>query len=94
MEIRASDSLTYSFVVPIGNEEQALPELGRRLAAVLDRLEAPGEVVLVDDGSEDRSLQLMKGHQIATAAGLHVASGAAVVVIDGDLQGPPEVTRR
>jgi len=109
MEVRSGSSPTYSFVVPICNEEQTLPELGRRLAAVLDRLDAPGEVIFVDDGSEDRSLELMAdlnardprfrivelsrnfGHQLAITAGLDVASGDAVVVMDGDLQDPPEV---
>jgi glycosyltransferase involved in cell wall biosynthesis len=66
-------------------------------------------VILVDDGSSDRSYELMAaaheddarfkvlrlsrnfGHQIAVTAGLDAASGDAVIVMDADLQDPPEV---
>jgi glycosyltransferase involved in cell wall biosynthesis len=99
----------YSIVVPIFNEEETLPELTRRLAALFDRLDGPAEVIYVDDGSTDRSYELMRearegdprfklirfsrnfGHEMATTAGLDMASGAAAVMMDGDLQDPPEV---
>jgi polyisoprenyl-phosphate glycosyltransferase len=101
--------VTYSFVVPVFNERDVLPELGRRLSAVLDALDGSGEVVLVDDGSTDGSHELLRelnqrdgrfkalrlsrnfGHQVAIAAGLDHAAGHAVIIIDGDLQDPPEV---
>src|SRR5690606_17132938 len=69
------------------------------------------EVILVDDGSKDRSLEMLRqmaaqepryrvvsfgrnfGHQIAISAGLDMAEGDAVVVMDADLQDPPEVVR-
>ncbi len=100
---------TYSFVVPVHNEEQILPELAMRLQAVLSRLDGSAEVILVDDGSRDGSLALMHGihgrdsrfrivelsrnfgHQLAITAGLDYAQGRAVVVMDADLQDPPEV---
>lgn len=99
----------YSFVVPILNEEDTLHELVRRLQAVMDSLAEPSEVVLVDDGSTDRSFDLMLelhrsdprikalrltrnfGHQMAITAGLDHAVGRAVIIMDGDLQDPPEV---
>ena len=99
----------YSFVLPVYNEEETLPELRRRLAAILDRLDGPAEVVLVDDGSSDRTPELLDeinavdprfkvvhlsrnfGHQLAVTAGLDFASGDAVIVMDADLQDPPEV---
>ena len=99
----------YSFVVPIYNEEANLPELYRRLSAVMNRLDGASELVLVDDGSRDRSILLLRdlhqqdsrvsylsfarnfGHQIAVTAGLNFASGEAVVVMDADLQDPPEL---
>ena len=99
----------YSFVVPIFNEEETLPELERRLTAVLDRLDGDAEVLLVDDGSVDRSAELLLdlnrrdprfkvlrftrnfGHQMAITAGLDHARGEAVIIMDGDLQDPPEV---
>ncbi len=100
---------TYSFVVPVCDEEDALPELYRRLSAVAHRLDGDCEFVLVDDGSTDRSRERMVelrehdprvkllflarnfGHQIAISAGLDFASGDAVVILDADLQDPPEV---
>jgi dolichol-phosphate mannosyltransferase len=99
----------YSFVVPIYNEEETLPELERRLGAVLDQLDGEAEVIFVDDGSFDRSADLIDdlnardprfkvvrftrnfGHQIAITAGLDYASGDATIVMDGDLQDPPEL---
>jgi dolichol-phosphate mannosyltransferase len=99
----------YSFVIPVCNERDTLDELRRRLAAVLDQLDGPAEVILVDDGSTDGSFEAMLalherderfkairlsrnfGHQIALTAGLDYAVGRAVVVMDADLQDPPEV---
>ena len=101
--------LQYSVVVPVFNEEETLPELTRRLGELLDRLDGPAEVIYVDDGSTDRSYELMLaahgddprfktirlsrnfGHEMATTAGLDAAAGSAVVVMDADLQDPPEV---
>lgn len=99
----------YSFVVPIYNEQQTLPELHRRLRETMDRLDGPAEAVLVNDGSRDGSYALLLdiaahdervrvvdlsrnfGHQIAVTAGIDHTRGEAVVVMDGDLQDPPEV---
>jgi len=100
---------TYSFIVPVFNEEATLMELYRRLSAVMDSLDGTVELVLVDDGSHDRSLAMMRdlhehdrrvcylsfarnfGHQIAVTAGLNFARGQAIVVLDADLQDPPEL---
>ena len=99
----------YSLVIPLFNEQAVLPLLLERLDALLDQLDGPGEVILVDDGSRDatgviaarraagdpryRYLALSRnfGHQIAITAGMEHAAGAAVVVMDADLQDPPEV---
>jgi glycosyltransferase involved in cell wall biosynthesis len=100
---------TYSFVIPIYNEQETLPELARRLQAVMEDLDGEAEAILVDDGSSDRSHELLLdlherdprfkvvrlarnfGHQVAITAGLDVAGGDAVVIMDGDLQDPPEL---
>lgn len=98
-----------SVVVPVHNEETNLPILLGRLRDVLDRMEGgPHQIVLVDDGSTDRTWEILEGqaradarivalglsrnfgHQAALTAGLDYASGDAVVVMDGDLQDPPE----
>jgi glycosyltransferase involved in cell wall biosynthesis len=103
-----------SLVLPILDEQEVLPELDRRLRATLADL--PGvngawEVIFVDDGSRDRSRELLGalaaseprykviclsrnfGHQMAITAGIDRAEGEAVVVMDADLQDPPEVVR-
>ena len=101
--------MTYSVVAPVYNESATLPHFYRRVSAVLEALDAPYELILVDDGSRDTSLEIMRslraddprvkilsfsrnfGHQIAISAGIDAAKGDAVVVIDSDLQDPPEV---
>lgn len=100
-----------SLILPVFNEEAVIPELGRRLAEFLSQLDLEHEVVFVDDGSHDRSRELLTalceqnpnyklvsfsrnfGHQLAITAGVDYARGDAVVVMDADLQDPPEVVR-
>jgi polyisoprenyl-phosphate glycosyltransferase len=99
----------YSIVVPIFNEQETVLEMHRRMAAMMDGLDGPAELILVNDGSRDGSISLLKqladqdprvkvlsfsrnfGHQVAITAGIDYAAGDAVVVIDADLQDPPEV---
>jgi len=49
-----------SVVIPVYNEEESLPRLIDRLRPVMEGLKRPYEVVFVDDGSRDRSLELLK----------------------------------
>lgn len=104
-----AEKVVYSFVIPLFNEEAVLPILFHRLDRIMERLDGPAEVILVDDGSSDagsifaaarakddpryRYIALSRnfGHQIAITAGLDAAAGAAVVIMDADLQDPPEV---
>ena len=98
-----------SLAIPIYNEEDVLPELLERTRAVLDRTPGgPHEIVFVDDGSRDRTPDLLRaaaaedprivvvrlsrnfGHQRALSAALDHVTGDAVLVMDGDLQDPPE----
>lgn len=99
----------YSIVAPVFNEAETLPEFYRRTKAVMDQLDGECELVLVFDGSRDRSPEIGRalrdkdprikiinfsrnfGHQVAISAGIDYAEGAAVVIIDSDLQDPPEV---
>ena len=99
----------YSLIVPIYNEEEIIPELYRRLSAVMNRMDGPVELILINDGSRDRSLQLLRelhqkdpricylsfarnfGHQIAVTAGLNFVRGKVIVILDADLQDPPEL---
>jgi undecaprenyl-phosphate 4-deoxy-4-formamido-L-arabinose transferase len=49
-----------SVVIPVFNEEATLPALFPRLYAALDALKRPYEIILVDDGSRDRSMELLR----------------------------------
>lgn len=98
-----------SIVVPLYNEESNIIEFYKRTRTVFDRLNYEYEIIFVDDGSRDRTLDLLKelasrddavkivsfsrnfGHQAAFTAGLNFTKGDAVVLIDGDLQDPPEL---
>jgi len=98
-----------SVAIPVYNEEAVVPELLRRTRAVLDAIPGgPHQIVVVDDGSSDRTWELLEtaaeedsrlvvialsrnfGHQTALGAALNYVSGDVTVVMDGDLQDPPE----
>jgi dolichol-phosphate mannosyltransferase len=99
----------YSIIAPCYNEEGVIPELHRRISQVMEQTGESWELVLVNDGSRDRTPELMRqlhthdprvkvvdfarnfGHQLAVTAGLDYARGDAVIIIDADLQDPPEV---
>ena len=101
--------VNYSVIVPMFNEEEVIEHTYSRLKAVMDTTEKPYELIFVNDGSRDRTAQIMKaigeqdpnvrfidfsrnfGHQIAISAGMDYAGGDAIIVIDADLQDPPEV---
>lgn len=97
-----------SVVIPVYNEEGNLRALYKRLSTVLSSLTADFEMIFVNDGSTDNSIEIIRelsqdkkvkyldfsknfGHQIAAFAGLEHATGNAVVIIDADLQDPPEL---
>ena len=100
---------TLSVVAPCYNEQDVLPEFVRRVAAVLDGIGGTAEIVLVDDGSRDRTWEVMTevaaqdsrvvavrlmrnhGHQLALTAGLSLCRGERILIIDADLQDPPEL---
>ena len=98
-----------SVVVPAYNEGESLREFHARLATVFDKLDLPGDVIYVDDGSRDDTYAVMCalretdarvatlklsrnfGKELALTAGLDQVDADAVVVIDADLQDPPEL---
>ncbi len=104
-----SIDIRYSIVIPVYNEEVVLCQTYQRLKQVMDTTRESYELIFVNDGSSDHTLEMIKsiraqdedvklisfsrnfGHQIAITAGMDYASGAAVVVIDADLQDPPEL---
>jgi dolichol-phosphate mannosyltransferase len=99
-----------SVVIPCYNEREGIRETHRRVSNVLNALESYRyEILYVDDGSSDGTLDVLReiasgdpavrvvgltrnfGHQFAVTAGLADAMGEAVVLMDADLQDPPEV---
>ena len=98
-----------SVVVPCYDEEDALPELHRRVTAVCAELGRSFELILVDDGSRDRTWPVLvdltgrdphvvavklsrnHGHQLALTAGLSLCRGNWILILDADLQDPPEL---
>lgn len=99
-----------SIVVPCFNEEESLPALIDRVSAVCHSAASGDyEIVLVNDGSRDRTWAVITdlteklpqvvgvnlarnyGHQIALSAGLQICRGDRVMVMDADLQDPPEL---
>jgi glycosyltransferase involved in cell wall biosynthesis len=102
--------LALSVVAPCFNEEAVVPELHRRVTAACRNVVGDDyEIVLVNDGSSDRTWAIMQklaaddghvvavdlsrnhGHQLALSAGLSLARGERILIIDADLQDPPEL---
>lgn len=99
----------YSVVAPVFNEQEIITKFYERVRDVMVGLGEPWELILVNDGSRDESLNKMTqiaaedenvkvinfarnfGHQIAVTAGIDFATGQAIILIDADLQDPPEV---
>jgi polyisoprenyl-phosphate glycosyltransferase len=98
-----------SIVVPVYNEEGNLQALYARLKEILDNSSISFEIIFVDDGSSDRSLEVISqiakvdnrvryssfsrnfGHEAASSCGFGMAKGKAAVLMDADLQDPPEI---
>ncbi|MDO5018407.1 MAG: glycosyltransferase family 2 protein [Lagierella massiliensis] len=96
-----------SFVIPVFNEEETLDILNKRLNKVILSLNMDYEILYIDDGSSDNSLNIIKklatkniryisfsrnfGKEAAILAGLQMSKGELVCLMDADLQHPPEL---
>lgn len=99
-----------SYVLPIYREEGNIDLLHERITAAVASIGADAELVFVNDGSPDGSLERLValsrrdprvivvdlarnfGHQVAVSAGIDHARGDAIIIMDADLQDPPEVS--
>ena len=97
-----------SILCPCYNEEKSLQALYSRIVPVMDKTHEDFEIIFVDDGSVDSTLNILKnfadrdkrvkviefsrnfGIEAALTALLNYASGDCAVIIDADLQHPPE----
>ena len=96
--------------MPLYNEEAVFNTLIQRLESVINGTKFSCEVILINDGSSDKTAELIKlicekdnrftgillsrnhGHQLAVSAGLaNVRGKKGAMIIDGDLQDPPEL---
>ena len=100
-----------SIVVPMYYEEEVVNECYKRLTKEMIDNKFNYELIFINDGSKDRTLELLKeialtdkkakiinfsrnfGHQAAVTAGIKISKGDAVVIIDADLQDPPELIK-
>lgn len=98
-----------SIVIPCYNEEAVIQHLKNRLKSFQTSIGVSTEIILVNDGSSDQTINLLVdwarqdstikivslarnfGHQIAVTAGMDHAKGDVCVIMDADLQDPPEV---
>lgn len=108
-EFSRSAAELLSVVVPVYNEREVLPLFCERLQQALGRLQMPHEILFVDDGSKDGSVDFLRllaisvptvkvialsrnfGKEAAVTAGFEHAAGDAVILLDADLQDPPEL---
>jgi len=100
-----------SIIIPVYNEEKNIPLVYGELKKVWEDLKEKYdyEIIFVDDGSEDESLQIIEdlksendkikfiqfsrnfGKEVATSAGINNAQGEGAILLDADLQHPPEL---
>lgn len=104
-----SDNYLISVVIPMYYEEAVARECYRRIKEVMTKNQLNHELIFVNDGSKDKTIDILKeianedkavkiidfarnfGHQNAVTAGVCHSKGDAVVIIDADLQDPPEL---
>ena len=108
-KIKPKKQQMISIIVPMYNEEEVIEIFYKRVTDVLLKIEYKTEILFVNDGSNDDSLDIVRrlqkddkrikyldlarnfGKELAMAAGIDYAKGDAIVVIDADLQDPPEL---
>ena len=98
-----------SLIIPCFNEQESIPVFYKEAKAVLEGMDTDYELLFVDDGSKDHTLEILRrlsredshvfylsfsrnfGKEAAMLAGMEQAQGDAIVIMDVDLQDPPEL---
>lgn len=98
-----------SVVIACYKDAESIPVMHNRLKKSLDSLNLKYEIIFVNDGSPDNTIEVLKeitnldvnvkgvthtrnfGSQSAFLSGMKISKGDAVVLLDGDLQDPPEL---
>ncbi|MDH6311888.1 glycosyltransferase involved in cell wall biosynthesis [Parabacteroides sp. PFB2-10] len=98
-----------ALIIPCYNEEMVIAEAYRRTKAVLDTIQNPTEIIFINDGSRDKTRELLEeiakkdaevkvihfsrnfGHQPAVTAGIHHCDADLAIILDADMQDPPEL---
>ncbi len=100
------DSVNYSFVVPLLNEEGNVKELHHRIVDAAQKMSGTFEIIFVDDGSTDKTVEIARtlspltlielrkrfGQTAGLDAGIKAARGKIIFTMDGDLQDDPAET--
>ena len=93
-----------SIIIPVYNEEENMALLHKKILAVVEKIGEPFEIIFVNDGSNDKTLEELKklkpikiinfrknfGQTAAIDAGIKSAKGEIIITMDGDLQNDPE----
>ena len=94
-----------SIAVPCYNEEESISLFYDELIKILDKIDEDFQIIFINDGSTDNTLGEIKklkdveyvsfsrnfGKEAALYAGLEYSKGDYVIVMDADLQDPPEL---
>ena len=99
-----------TILIPAYNEEESIPFFKKRIDELINKIkEYEFEILLINDGSSDETLNLIKkwreednrinyvdfsrnfGKETAMIAGFDYSTGDCVIIIDADLQDPPEL---
>lgn len=108
--MNSTEKKLLTILIPAYNEHEVLPLLYDRLSKLMDdQKKYDFEILFVNDGSKDDTLNIIKflrakdsrinyvnlsrnyGKEIAMAAGFDYVRGDALIIIDADLQDPPEI---
>jgi len=98
-----NNQIYYSFLVPVYNEQENVALVHQETKRAAEKLNRPFEIIFIDDGSTDKTLDILKGlipikiiqfgknfgQSAALDAGIKNAQGEIIITLDGDGQNDP-----